>query len=108
MAQRVRTVALSAGFERGGRRGVVPGKVSSRYSSAARDWVIVVVVVIGFWVDGSGLMMRVGTVAEGLTDLFAVLDCSSFSRLIGMEVYGTDLRARAMRRRAEQEERKYV
>lgn len=98
--ERVRTRARRVGLEGGGRSWGVLGKASSRYSRAARDWVIVV----AGWLGCS--IMRVGTVAEGFTVVFWVLDCSPLSRLIGIEVYGMDLRARAMRRRAEQEERK--
>lgn len=58
MDARVRTVALVSGSEGGGRRLGVEGVISSRYSRAARDWVMVVV-----WLPCS--MISDGTVREG-------------------------------------------
>lgn len=61
MDARVRTIALASGSEGGGRReGVLEEEViSSRYSRAARDWVIVMVCLVPC------SMMSDGTVSEG-------------------------------------------
>lgn len=80
MLERVRTVARAVGSESGGRRGCAWGWVSSRYSSAARDWGIMIDFPSGF------SMMRVGTLAEGFRDVFWLWWCSFLSRLMGMEV----------------------
>jgi hypothetical protein len=47
-------------------------------------------------------------VPEGLIVRWVGVDCSSRRRLMKIGVKGMFLRWRAMRRRAEQEERKYV
>lgn len=61
MDARVRTVARVSGSEGGGRREGVDGEVviSSRYSRAARDWVIVMVRLVPC------SMISDGTVREG-------------------------------------------
>jgi hypothetical protein len=58
--------------------------------------------------EDSRVMIRAGTVPEGLIVRWVGVDCSSRRRLMKIGVKGMFLRWRAMRRRAEQEERKYV
>jgi hypothetical protein len=54
------------------------------------------------------VIVRAGTVPDGFRDRCAGVDCSPLRRFTGTEVKGISLRWRAMRRRAEQEDRKYV
>lgn len=95
---RVRTWARASGEVNGGRRGVVfvfvLMDISSRYSSAAMDWPIVMEVVglsvMLLKVVGLGLelevMMRIGTVAEGFSARWAGESCSPFSRFTNVVV----------------------
>jgi hypothetical protein len=64
--------------------------------------------VIAIGAAESRLITRAGTVPEGLIARWAGEDCSSFSRLTKTGLNGIPFRYSAMRRRAEQEERKYV
>lgn len=83
ISQRVRTTARDSGSETGGRRAWDDaGVISSRYSSAARDCVMVTVAP---W-DAGRSTTRVGTVPEGLRARLAGDDCSPFRRFTGMEV----------------------
>lgn len=84
MFARVRTTARSSGFDGGGRsEGAVEGVISSRYSRAGRDWVMVTVLGAGVVLYSA---MRVGTVAEGLREVFAAVRCSPLRRLMAMGV----------------------
>lgn len=81
MSARVRTTARVSGSEAGGRRAWdEAGVISSRYSSAASDCVMVTGSLEGC------STIRVGTEPEGLRAVFSGEDCSPLRRLTAIGV----------------------